>query len=151
MKKHKKMRSSRLLNTKPQDDACSVRWDPHALIKPGLRMTAILNINGFSGQIDRNPEFCFLTDKIIWVDLNSFSFCERQMISTERSLRNHMITIIMNWSGWSYHGTWSRNSWKLSEIMWETIVLQCGHGKTISKLLQNSEYRLGNLKRYCAN
>jgi len=45
------------------------------------------------------------------------------MISTERPLRNHMITT----------RPWSRNSWKLSEVMWETTVLQCGHGKKISK------------------
>ncbi len=38
-KRIKKMRSSRLLNTKPQDDTFGVRWDPHALKKRGLRMT----------------------------------------------------------------------------------------------------------------
>ena len=107
---NERMRSSRLLNTKPQDDACNVRWDPRALTKRGLRMTAILNINGFSGQIDRNTEFCFLTDKIIWVDLNSLSFYERQMILIERPFRNHMITNIMNWRDLSYQEIWFRNS-----------------------------------------
>jgi len=38
-KKPKKMRSSRLLNTKPQDDASASDGDPHALKKRGLRMT----------------------------------------------------------------------------------------------------------------
>jgi len=39
-KESKKMRSSRLLNTKPQDDGCGVRGDPYGFKKRSLRMTS---------------------------------------------------------------------------------------------------------------